>query len=132
MLAQWLAPQIEQALALARRAVALGAGMAADRIELARLEWQDQKDRLARLAVLALVSLMLVTLAVTFVGLFVIVAAWDTPWRLWAAGGVALALLVAAGAATLALQRAWQQGDEAFALLRAELEADLQALRGDP
>jgi uncharacterized membrane protein YqjE len=132
MFAQWLAPQIEQALSLMRRAVALGAGMAADRIELARLEWQDQKERLARLAVLAVCALVLGALAVAFVGLFVIVAAWDTPWRLWAAGGVALVLMLGALGLVLSLKREWARGDEAFALLRAELEADLRALRGEP
>lgn len=131
LFARWLAPQIEQVLDLARRALALGGTMAADRLELARLEWQDEKDRLARLALLSLVAVVLAALTLVFVGVLVIAAAWDTPWRLWAVAAVALATGLGCTAACMAALRQWRRGDEAFAMLRAELEADLQALRGE-
>src|SRR4029453_12248422 len=85
--------EVEKGLARARRAVALGAEMAADRIELAKLEWEDEKERMAMVMVGAFVALVMTVLAVTFVGAFFIVAFWDTPWRVHVAGVVALMMV---------------------------------------
>lgn len=129
MIGRVFAREVEKALARARRAVALGAEMAADRLELAKLEWEDEKQRIAMVAVGALLSLVMVILAVTFIGAFVIVAYWDTPWRVHAAGVVAL-VMVAGLVAALAFTRSkLERREEAFAQLKRELATDLEALR---
>jgi uncharacterized membrane protein YqjE len=129
MLARLLAPQIDALVQRLRRGVALGAEVAADRVALARLEWEDEKRRLARLCVALLSAVWLGGLAVSFLGALVIIAAWDTAWRLPAAAGVALLLCVAFAWVVLQVQRLMQQGDQSFALLKRELAADLDTLR---
>ncbi len=104
MIGRMLSRELEKALARGRRALALGAEMAADRIELAKLEWEDEKERLAMVVVGAFLALVLAILALTFIGTFVIVAFWDTPWRIHAAGVVAL-LMVAGLVAALGLHQ---------------------------
>lgn len=129
MLARLLAPQIDALVERLRRGVALGAEVAADRVALARLEWEDEKRRLARLLVALLSAVWLGGLAVSFLGVLVIIAAWDTAWRIPAAAGVALLLCVALALVVLQVQRLMQQGDQSFALLKRELAADLETLR---
>lgn len=129
MLARLLAPQIDALVERLRRGVALGAEVAADRVALARLEWEDEKRRLARLLVALLSAVWLGGLAVSFLGVLVIIAAWDTAWRIPAAAGVALFLCLALALVVLQVQRLMQQGDQSFALLKRELAADLDTLR---
>ena len=129
MIGRMLSRELEKALARGRRALALGAEMAADRIELAKLEWEDEKERLAMVVVGAFLALVLAILALTFIGTFVIVAFWDTPWRIHAAGVVAL-LMVAGLVAALAFTKAkLKRRDAAFAQLKRELATDLEVLR---
>lgn len=129
MLARLLAPQIDALVERLRRGVALGAEVAADRVALARLEWEDEKRRLTRLLVALLSAVWLGGLAVSFLGVLVIIAAWDTAWRIPAAAGVALFLCLALALVVLQVQRLMQQGDQSFALLKRELAADLDTLR---
>ena len=129
MLARLLAPQIDALVGRMRRGIALGAEVAADRVALARLEWEDEKRRLARLLIGVLSAVWLGGLAVSFLGVLVIIAAWDTAWRIPAAAGVALGLCVALVGVVLHVQKLLQQGDQSFALLKRELAADLETLR---
>jgi uncharacterized membrane protein YqjE len=129
MLARLLAPQIDALVGRLRRGIALGAEVAADRVALARLEWEDEKRRLARLLIAILSAVWLGGLAVSFLGALVIIACWDTAWRIPAAAGVVLVLCVALVAVVMQVQKLLQQGDQSFALLRRELAADLETLR---
>lgn len=129
MFGRIFAREVEKGLARARRVVALGAEMAADRIELAKLEWEDEKERMEMVVVGAFVALVMTVLAVTFVGAFFIVAFWDTPWRVHVAGVVAL-MMVAGLLASAAFTRSkLRRREAAFAQLKRELATDLQALR---
>ena len=89
----------------------------------------ERLRRLARLLVALLSAVWLGGLAVSFLGVLVIIAAWDTAWRIPAAAGVALLLCVALALVVLQVQRLMQQGDQSFALLKRELAADLETLR---
>jgi uncharacterized membrane protein YqjE len=129
MLGRMFKREVEKGLARARRAVALGAEMAADRIELAKLEWEDEKERMAMVVVGAFIALVMTVLALTFVGAFFIVAFWDTPWRVHAAGAVALVMVAGLVAAAAFTRSKLHRSEEAFAQLRRELAMDLQALR---
>lgn len=129
MLARLFAPQIDALVERLQRGVALGVEVAADRVALAQLEWQDEKRRLARLLVSLLAAVWLAGLAVTFLGALVIIACWDTPWRVGAAAGVALALCIGLAWALAQVQRLLRQGEQSFVLLRRELAADLDTLR---
>ncbi|GIX25959.1 MAG: hypothetical protein KatS3mg122_3190 [Caldimonas sp.] len=129
MLARLFAPQIDALIERLRRVLALGVEVAVDRVTLAQLEWQDEKRRLARLFVNLLAAVWLAGLTVSFLGALVIIACWDTPWRVAAAAGVVLVLGVGAAWAVFQVRRLLEQGDQAFALLRRELAADLETLR---
>ena len=129
MIGRMFSREVEKAMARARRALALGAEMAADRLELAKLEWEDEKQRIVMVAVGAFLALVMTVLAMTFVGAFVIVAFWDTPWRVHAAGGVAAVMVVGLLAALAFTRSKLTQREAAFAQLRQELATDLQALR---
>jgi uncharacterized membrane protein YqjE len=129
MLGRMFTREVEKGLARARHALALGAEMAADRVELAKLEWEDEKQRMAMVAVGGFIALVMSILAVTFVGAFVIVAFWDTPWRVHAAGIVALVMVAGAVGAAAFVRAKLRRREEAFAQLKRELATDLQALR---
>ena len=101
-----------------------GAIAAQDRLELAHLEWQDQKKRLVQLLVLA-VGVFVLTLVTFVVASFaLIVHFWDTDHRtmvawivagVWAVGWVgALAALISIATASI----------EGFAFTRRELVRD--------
>lgn len=129
MLARLLAPQFDALAERLRRGISLGAEVAADRVALARLEWEDERRRLARLLIGVLSAVWLGGLAVSFLGALVIIACWDTPWRIGAAAGVALVLCMALVLVVLQVQKLLQQGEQSFTLLRQELAADLETLR---
>jgi uncharacterized membrane protein YqjE len=73
LVARWRANVIEAAIA------------AEDRLDLARLEWQDLKHRLQQVLVLTIVVAGLTVVALIMLSLAVVVHFWDTPfsWHGW-------------------------------------------------
>ena len=77
--ARWRANVIEGAIAVE------------DRMSLARLEWNDQKQRLQQMLVLTIVVAGLTVVALIMLSLAVLVHFWDTPHRTlvaWLVAGV--------------------------------------------
>ena len=111
-IARWRANVIEGAIA------------AEDRLDLARLEWQDQKRRLISVVVLgiALAGLTVVTLIVLSMAL--LVHFWDSPERITVAWSVAGAWLLIWAGLLLALWSTLRKAGNAFALTRNELAQD--------
>jgi uncharacterized membrane protein YqjE len=112
-----------------RKAAAEGAVAAEDRLELATLEWREEKRRLTCLAALALGILGLTVVALVVGSLAVVVSFWDSPYRAaaaWLTAGFWLLLWAAAIAAALRLVR---DSGQAFALTRRELARDWQDLK---
>ena len=111
--ARWRASLIEGAIA------------AEDRLELAHLEWQEQKRRLRYLLVLTILVAGLTVVALILLSLALMVQFWDTPQRILVAWLVAGGWLLLWGAAMWALVSMVRQAGSAFALTRRELLQDL-------
>ena len=116
-IARWRANVIEGAIA------------AEDRMDLARLEWQDQKQRLQRLLVLIIVVCVLTLVMLIVVSLAVLVQFWDTPERVLVAWSVAAVWAVGWVVAVLSLVSLVRQAGSGFALTRRELAQDWRAIK---
>lgn len=115
--ARWRANVIEGAIA------------AEDRMDLARLEWQDQKQRLQRLLVLIIVVCVLTLVMLIVLSLAVLVQFWDTPERVLVAWSVAAVWAVGWVVAVLSLVSLVRQAGSGFALTRRELAQDWRAIK---
>ena len=115
--ARWRANVIEGAIA------------AEDRMDLARLEWQDQKQRLQRLLVLIIVVCVLTLVLLIVLSLAVLVRFWDTPERIFVAWSVAAVWAVGWVVAVLSLMSLVRQAGSGFALTRRELAQDWRAIK---
>ena len=115
--ARWRANVIEGAIAVE------------DRVDLARLEWADLKQRFQQLLVLTIVVTGLTVVALIMLSIAVLVHFWDTPqrtlitWhaaRVWSLGWVA---------ALVALVSVAQRAGNGFALTRRELAQDWRDIK---
>ena len=115
--ARWRANLIEGAIA------------AEDRIDLARLEWADLKQRLQQLLVLTILVAGLTVVVLIMVSLAVLVHFWDSPQRTLVAWLVAGVWAVGWAAATVSLVSAAQRAGSGFALTRRELAQDWRDIK---
>ncbi|MBV7540502.1 phage holin family protein [Acidovorax sp. sic0104] len=117
LVARWRANVIEAAIA------------AEDRMDLARLEWQDQKQRLQNMLVLTILVAGLTVVALIMLSLAVLVHFWDTPQRTLVAWSVAGVWLAGWAAALLSLVSVAQRARNGFALTRRELAQDWRDIK---
>lgn len=115
--ARWRANVIEGAIA------------AEDRMDLARSEWTDLKQRLQQLLVLTIVVAGLTVVVLIMVSLAVLVHFWDSPQRGVVAWLVAGAWAVGWGAALVALLSVGKRAGDGFALTRRELAQDWREIK---
>jgi uncharacterized membrane protein YqjE len=115
--ARWRANVIEGAIA------------AEDRLELARLEWLDQKQRLQQLLVLMIAVTGLTVVALVLVSTAVLVHFWESPHRVLVAWTVAGVWLLAWCAAAYKLVSVMRSAGNAFALTRRELAQDWRDIK---
>ncbi len=115
--ARWRANVIEGAIA------------AEDRLDLARLEWQDQKRRLITLVVLGIALAVLTVVTLIVLSIALMVHFWDTPQRLTVAWSVAGTWLVLWAGLLVGLFLTWRRVGNPFALTRNELARDWRALK---
>ena len=101
-----------------------GAIAAQDRLELAHLEWQDQKKRLIQVLVLAIGVAALTVVAFVVFSIALMVHFWDTDQRTMVAWIVAGVWVVGWGGALAALISVATTSAEAFAFTRRELVRD--------
>lgn len=106
-----------------------GAQALEDRLELAQLEWQAQKQHFLHLLVLAVLVATLAVVALLVFSLAVLVQCWDTPYRVGAAWGLAVLWMVVCGLALRKLMAVAQQVQQGFALTRHELAQDWRGLK---
>ncbi|MDF1485246.1 phage holin family protein [Ramlibacter sp. H39-3-26] len=111
------------------KAATEGAIALEDRVELACLEWQDQKRRLCWLLVLSILGAGLTVVALTVLSLAVLVQFWDTPQRATVAWVLGALWTLAWLAVLAALAQMVRRSGAAFALTRRELSRDWQALK---
>lgn len=120
---------LEAFVARWRASVMEGALAAEDRLELAHLEWQSQKQRLRQLMVLLLLVAGVTVVLFTVLSLAVMVQFWDTPERILVAWLVAGAWLLAWVAALMALLSVARKAGNPFALTRRELAQDWRDIK---
>lgn len=112
------------------RAVAIETAIAAeDRVDLARLEWQEYKRSMQTLLILVVTLGGLTVVALLILSLALVVQFWGTPYRItvaWCLGGGWLLIWALALWRLLAVVR---QLSKPFALTRNELMTDWQALK---
>ncbi|RZJ12103.1 MAG: phage holin family protein [Acidovorax sp.] len=112
LVARWRANVIEAAIA------------AEDRMDLVRLEWQEQKKRLEQILVLTIAVAGLTVVALIMASLAVLVQFWDTPQRTMVAWIVAGVWVAGWAATLLSLVSVAQRARNGFALTRKELAQD--------
>lgn len=97
--------------------------------QLARLEWQQEKRRLATMLGLALFAMLCVGCVLLALGALALIAGWDSGYRIHIAVAVCVVYAVLAGIALLRIGSLAAAGEDAFAATRAELASDLAMLR---
>jgi len=112
------------------RANAIGGAIAAeDLLELARLEWLDQKRCLQQMLVLLIAVTGLTMVALVLLSVAVLAQFWDTPPRGLVAWVVAGTWLVAWCAAIFKLVSVMRSAGNGFALTRRELSQDWRDIK---
>ena len=112
-----------------QRLVAGGLALARTRLELAGVEWAEERQRLASVVALAVAGAVLATLAIAALTLFVVAYYWDT--HRYAA--IAAVVVVYGALAAFAFLRAAaivRRQPTPFAATIAELEKDRASLTG--
>ena len=99
--------------------------------QLARIEWQEEKQRLLQMLAITLLGFACLLCVLLFAGGLLLAATWDTAWRLPAFAGLVLLYGAALAMAWRRFQTLAALGDRAFAGLRAELAADAALLRSN-
>jgi uncharacterized membrane protein YqjE len=120
---------LEAFMARWRANVIEGAIAAEDRLELARLEWLDQKQRLQQMLVLLIAVTGLTVVTLVLVSMAILVQFWDTPHRVMVAWVVAGVWLVAWCAAIIKLVSVARSTGSGFALTRRELSQDWRDIK---
>lgn len=120
---------LEAFVARWRANVIEGAIAAEDRLELARLEWLDQKQRLQQMVVLLIAVTGLTVVTLVLVSMAILVQFWDTPHRVMVAWVVAGVWLVAWCAAIIKLVSVARSTGSGFALTRRELSQDWRDIK---
>src|SRR5450755_1271968 len=101
------------------------------RLELATVEFEEERERATELLVLVLSGVLLALFALLFASIFVIAYFWDA-YRLWAIAGVTLFYVALAIVTFMRLQQRRRDKPQAFAAPLAELGHDVSSLRREP
>jgi len=100
------------------------------RLELFKLEAQEEAGRLSGLLMWGIAAMLLAVVGATFLAVFLTVLLWDSQ-RLLALGIFSAIFLGAAGLAIFMVLRLTRQGSQLFASSLAELRRDAAALSPD-
>jgi uncharacterized membrane protein YqjE len=101
------------------------------RLELATVEFEEEREHATELLVLVLACVLLALFALVFASVFVIAWYWDT-YRMWSIGGVTLFYMTLAAGTFMRLQRRRREKPAPFAATLAELGNDVASLRREP
>ncbi len=105
-------------------------GLARTHIELAAVEFTEERDRIQRQLTLLLAAMGLLLFAVLFVAAWIVAYFWDT-YRLTAIASIVV-VFAATGAALLLMRaQAARSAPTPFAATMAELERDRAAIAGN-
>lgn len=98
-------------------------------VQLLSNEVRLEKVRLLKMLFIALLGLACLMCLLLSAGLLVLIAVWDTPYRLYSAMGLVFVYGCASVAALRVFQAHSARGGEAFAASRETLKADVRMLR---
>jgi uncharacterized membrane protein YqjE len=99
------------------------------RIELAVVEFREERERRKQILLFAVVAAVFVTLAALLFAMFIVVLFWDSH-RVAAAAGVTVAYLAIGLGALASLRTRRRELPPPFEATLAELAKDVEALRG--
>ena len=126
----WLSALGLDTLVARYRAAVIEAAIASeDRVELAKLEWKLQRNRLQAIAVLAIALGGLTVVAMVLLSLAVLIQFWDSPDRTTVAWVIAAVWVAAWGGVLWALLSALRKSRSPFLQTRAELARDWQSIK---
>ena len=98
--------------------------------QLARIEIDEEKNRLLHMLVIVLVGFGCWLCALLVAGMLMLAVFWDTPYRLAVAAALVLIHSLGAGVAWQRFKFWSARGGQLFATSRQELAADAAVLRG--
>jgi uncharacterized membrane protein YqjE len=101
------------------------------RLELATVEFEEERERATDMLVLVLSGVLLALFALLFASMFVIAYFWDAH-RLWAIAGVTLFYVALTAVTFMRLQQHRRDKPPAFSATLAELGQDIASLRREP
>ena len=101
------------------------------RLELATVEFEEERERITAMLVLIVVATVFGCFALVALSVLVVVWLWDRSPLLAISGVTIFYVLIAAGA-VLALKQQLQAHGRPFAATLAELERDAEAMRRKP
>lgn len=107
---------------------ATGVALLRTRLELLKIETQEEFGRIAGLLLWGMAAILLGVVGVAFVAVFITVLLWDTH-RVLALGIFSALFLAAATVAIATAMRLYRQGSRLFAVSLAELRHDEDALK---
>lgn len=107
---------------------ATGVALVRTRLELLKIESQEEVGRVAGVLLWGMAAILLGVVGVTFLAVFITVLLWDTH-RVLALGIFSALFLVAAAVAIVTALRLYRQGSRLFAASLAELRHDEDALK---
>lgn len=99
------------------------------RLDLLSTELKEEQARITELLVIAVLALLCVFLAIVFAAFFVVVAVWDTPYRLWVIALLAAVLIGAGAALWKHFRREITARPRPFHATLEELSGDIERLR---
>jgi uncharacterized membrane protein YqjE len=101
------------------------------RLELATVEFSEERERAKEMLLLLLCTVLVALFALLFASVFIIAYFWDS-YRLTAIGAVTGFYLVLAVIFLIRLRQRMQQKHSPFAATLSQLEEDAEALRRGP
>jgi uncharacterized membrane protein YqjE len=100
--------------------------------QLARIEWEQEKNRLLTMLVLLLLGFACLLCAMLFAGGLVLAATWGTPYRIAAITGLMVMSGAGVAVAWLRFQACAASGGQIFTASLEEFAADATLLRPGP
>lgn len=126
----WLSALGLDTLVARYRAAVIEAAIASeDRVELAKLEWKLQRNRLQAILVLAIALGGLTVVAMVLLSLAILIQFWNSPDRATVAWVIAAVWVAAWGGVLWALLSALRKSRSPFMQTRAELAKDWQSIK---
>ncbi|WP_291588838.1 phage holin family protein [Comamonas sp. UBA7528] len=126
----WLSALGLDTLVARYRAAVIEAAIASeDRVELAKLEWKLQRNRLQSILVLAIALGGLTVVVMVLLSLAILIQFWNSPDRATVAWVIAAVWVAAWGGVLWALLSALRKSRSPFMQTRAELAKDWQSIK---